>query len=212
MTTQDLPLVKEPLKIRGKEIVVFRPADLDPFFEGESFKLSEFPFWAKLWEASLVLADFVATLEPPKRILEIGAGLGVPGLTAAAFGHQVTLTDYDDLPLNLIQRSAEANGLSVKIVTLDWLNPNDLGQFDIILGAEVVYAGRLFQPLLDIFRRYLLPGGEIYLSHDRERMRILAPFLKMAENEYEVATSFRRLRTEEGTYEIILNRLRPKGF
>jgi len=57
---------------------------------------------------------------------------------------------------------------------------------------------------------YLLPGGEIYLAHDRERLRVLAPFLKMAENQFEVATSIRRLRSGEDQYEIVLNRLRPK--
>ncbi len=206
------PLVKETLKIRDRELVLFRPATLDPFLEGETFQVSRFPFWAKLWEAAIVLADFVATLEPPRKVLEIGAGLGVPGLTAAAFGHEVTLTDYEEAPLEIVQRSAEANGLKVRVARLDWLNPEDLGEFEVILGAEVVYAGRLFQPLLDIFRRYLLPQGEIYLAHDRERARVLVPFLKRAENEYEVATSLRRLRTSGETYEIVLNRLRPKGF
>ncbi|HIE32757.1 MAG TPA: methyltransferase domain-containing protein [Thermodesulfobacteriaceae bacterium] len=209
---KDLSLVKEPLCVRGKEIVIFRPADLSPFFEGESLRVSEFPFWAKLWEAAIVLADFVATLTPPKRILEIGAGLGVPGLVAAAFGHEVTLTDYDEVPLELIQRSAQANGLSVRVARLDWFKPDDLGEFEIIIGAEVVYAGRFFQPLFDLFRHYLLPGGEIYLAHDRERLRVLAPFIKMAENQFDVATSIRRLRSGEDQYEIILNRLRPKVF
>ncbi|MBX6423858.1 methyltransferase [Thermosulfurimonas sp. F29] len=209
---KNCPLEKETLKIRGKELTVFRPASLEPFLEGEASQVSRFPFWAKLWEAAIVLADFVATLEPPRKILEIGAGLGVPGLTAAAFGHEVTLTDYEDTPLELARRSAEANGLSVRVARLDWLNPHDLGEFEVIVGAEVVYAGRLFQPLLDIFRRYLLPGGEIYLAHDRERARVLVPFLKRAEHEYEVATSLRRLRTENETFEIVLNRLRPKGF
>jgi len=208
--TRNLSLVKEPLRIRNKEIVIFRPADLEPFLKGEDLKLSEFPFWAKLWEAALVLADFVATLKPPKKILEIRAGLGVPGLMAAAFGHEVTLTDYDELPLELIQRSAQANGLSVRVAKLDWYKSGELGEFEVIIGAEVVYAGRFFQPLFELFRQYLLPGGEIYLAHDRERLRILAPFLKLAENQFEIATSIRRLCSEEDQYEIILNRLRPR--
>ncbi len=207
---KEVLLTREVLKIRGRELCVLRPADLDAVLE-EGKGLSGFPFWAKVWESALVLADFVATLKPPKKILEVGAGLGVPGLVAAAFGHEVTLTDYDQTPLLIAQRSAKENGLSLNIVKLDWLNPTDLGEFEVIIGAEVVFAGRLFQPLLDIFRRYLLPGGEVYLAHERDRIRVLAPFLKMAESHYEIATSIRRLKTEDGTVEVILNRLRPKG-
>ena len=204
-------LTREIVKVRDRELVLYRPQDLD-FYLQEGGSLENFPFWAKVWEASLVLADFVATLKPPRRILEIGAGLGLPGLTAAAFGHEVTLTDYESRPLELIRRSAEANGLAVRVARLDWFEPADLGEFDIILGAEVVYAGRLFEPLLQIFRRYLLPGGEIYLAHSRERARVLVPFLKRAEVEFEVAHSLRRLRSGDEVYEIVLNRLRPKGF
>ncbi|WP_297056892.1 methyltransferase [Thermosulfurimonas sp.] len=205
----DWPLVQENIQIRGRNLVFFRPESLDPFLTGDN---NSFPFWARLWEAAIVLADFVATLKPPRKILEIGAGLGVPGLAAAAFGHEVTLTDYEDVPLDLIRRSARLNGLEVRVSRLDWLNPEDLGEFEVIIGAEVVYAGRLFQPLLDIFRRYLLPGGEIYLAHDRERARVLVPFIQRAEHEYEVATSLRRLRTSDETHEVVLHRLRPKGF
>ncbi len=204
------PIVQEPVRIRDREISILRPANLEAFFSPES-PTQEFPFWAKLWESALVLADFVATLKPPKRILEIGAGLGVPGLVAAAFGHEVTLTEYQDPPLKLLAQAAEINGLKVRVTRLDWFQPVELGEFDIIMGAEIIYAGRFFQPLFDLFDRYLRPGGEIYLAHDRERARVLVPFLKLAENRFEVATSLRRLRTEEDTYEIILNRLRPKG-
>ena len=209
---RNIPLAKEPLRVRDKELVIFRPADLGSFLEKETLKISEFPFWARIWEAAIVLADFVATLIPPKRILEIGAGLGVPGLVAAAFGHEVTLTDHEEEPLEIIRRSAQANRLSVTVAKLDWFKPEDFGEFEVIIGAEVVYAGRFFQPLFDLFRHYLLPGGEIYLAHDRERLRVLAPFLKMAENQFEVATSVRRLRSGEDQYEIVLNRLRPKPW
>jgi len=205
-------LTQEIVKIRDRELVVVKPRDLDFYFQQEGQGLADFPFWAKIWEASLVLADFVATLEPSKRVLEIWAGLGLPGLAAAAFGHQVTLTDYEPRPLELIRRSAEVNGLEVRVARLDWFKPMDLGEFEVILGAEIVYAGRLFEPLLQIFRRYLLPGGEIYLAHSRERARVLVPFLKRAEVEFEVAHSLRRLRSGEEVYEIVLNRLRPKGF
>ncbi|CAG9579811.1 unnamed protein product [Danaus chrysippus] len=60
-----------------------------------------------VWDASLVLAKYLETMCQTKpeflsglRVLELGSGLGVVGLTAATLGAQVTLTDLPEaLPL-----------------------------------------------------------------------------------------------------------------
>jgi hypothetical protein len=49
-----------------------------------------------LWDASVVLAQYVNTLGESLRgaaVIELGAGTGLPGLAAARLGADVTLTD-----------------------------------------------------------------------------------------------------------------------
>lgn len=202
----------EPLSIRGKTIKLIKPSNIEELLGSEGLKkIENFPFWVKVWEASIVLADFMASIKPQGRVLELGAGLGVVGLTAAAFGHEVVLTDYEEECLEFLRLNAALNELeNVTIERLDWRDPKELGQFEMIVGAEIVFSGRLFEPLFKIFKKYLAPGGVIYLAHDKERMRTLAPFLYLAEKEYEQAVSQRRLRAADETYEIVISRLIPR--
>lgn len=209
---EQISLEEEKVTIRGKTLYILVPARLEEVFQGDPFlEVEKFPFWFKIWEASIILADFLATIEPPKRILELGAGLGVVSLFASLFGHDVLATDNEELPLELIRKSAERNNLSLRIKKLDWLNPDLEEKFDLIVGLEIVYKRALFEPLLQIFRNYLRSNGEILLSHSSERRRILAPFLYEAEKFFQIQTSIRRLRGEGEVVEIVLNRLIPKS-
>jgi 2-polyprenyl-3-methyl-5-hydroxy-6-metoxy-1,4-benzoquinol methylase len=163
-----------------------------------------------IWPASLALAEYLASLPPPLDILEIGAGLGIPSLFASAFGHRVLATDKEELPLKLLKRSAEEQGLELSVKTLDWINPNLEKKFDVIAGAEVVIKSSLFDPLFNLFKSYLKPEGHIILAHESERKRTLVPFLVKAEEHFKVETKLVRLKDEEKIIEIVLNRLTLK--
>ncbi|MDA8418118.1 MAG: methyltransferase, partial [Desulfobacteraceae bacterium] len=77
---KDYQVAFEPFRVRGIEIKLLKIQDLECVLKGrDPFKnVSEFPFWVKLWEAALVLADVAATLPlaAGPRLLELGAGLG----------------------------------------------------------------------------------------------------------------------------------------
>ncbi len=208
MDIRNLTLETEEISIRGRTLKIFLPAKLEEIFQGDPFlEVEKFPFWAKIWESSLVLADYVATIEPPKKILELGAGLGVPSLVAASIGHKVLATDYEELPLEFIKLSAKENNLLVETKILDWRNPNLSEKFDLIIGSEVVFRKSLFDPLLEIFKNYLEDEGEVILAHPSERKRVLIPFLYSAQKYFKVLTSIRKFKSKEETAEIILNRL-----
>ncbi|WP_446011792.1 class I SAM-dependent methyltransferase [Candidatus Electrothrix sp.] len=173
---------------------------------------SEFPFWVRLWEAALVLSRFMVKLRPAPgtKVLELGAGLAAPGLTAAALGCSVTVTDYEDIILDFGRVSAAASKLDqVRFSLLDWLNPPEMEQYDIILGAEVLFRDEFFQPLLNVLRRAVKPDGVIYLAHDMQRKSV-SPFLQLAEKEYAISASKRVLRSLEQDKEILLTRLTPR--
>ena len=142
----------EPLKIQGHQLQILKIQDLEALLKGQDplKDVANFPFWVRLWEAALVLAEFMATVpkEPGSTLLELGAGLGVPGLIAAAAGFRVTLTDYEDLILDFERINAAASKLTeIEVTKLDWLNPAELGQYDVVIGAEILFRDVFFEPL-----------------------------------------------------------------
>ncbi|MGD9949865.1 MAG: methyltransferase [Desulfobulbus sp.] len=205
----------EPLKIREHAIHLLKMTDLEQILDGKDplKDVSTFPFWIRLWEAAIVLSEFIAgtPCEPGTTLLELGAGLGAPGLTAAKVGYSVTLSDYEDLILEFERINAAASRLqNVDCLMLDWLNPPEMEKFDVILGAEILFREEFFQPLLNVLKKTLKPGGVVYLAHDVNRQS-LAPFLKMAEKEYRIAASQKRLKSIDGDKIILLNRLQPRN-
>ena len=173
---------------------------------------SEFPYWVSLWEAAIVLSRFMVALSPASgtTVLELGAGLAAPGLTAAALGCSVTLSDWEEEILDFERVSAAASGLkNVRFEILDWLNPPKMERYDIILGAEILFRDEFFDPLLGIIRQALKPGGVVYMAHDIKR-KSMQPFLQKAEKEYEISASKRVLKSLEEDKEILLTRLNPR--
>ncbi|XOF34919.1 MAG: class I SAM-dependent methyltransferase [Candidatus Electrothrix sp. YB6] len=230
MDPQTLPAEAQELyrKIKDRYTIgfeSFRPADdlhlhllkvtdLEQLLAGKDplKNPSEFPFWVRLWEAAVVLSRFMVSLRPAPgtTVLELGAGLGAPGLTAAAAGCSVTLTDYEQIILDFSRVSAAASNLdNVQFSLLDWLEPPEMERYDIILGAEILFRETFFEPLLAVFRRALQPDGVIYLAHDIQ-LKSLRPFLQLAEKEYKVSASKRVLKSLEQNKEVLLTRLTPR--
>lgn len=204
----------ENLHLRGKELQLLTVSDLEPLLAGKDpFRdVQDFPFWVKLWEASMVLADLMISTPPAHggTLLELGAGLGAPGIAAALNGYAVTLSDYEPHILDFQRVSVAANGLKgVECKIIDWKKPPELEQFQTIIGAEILFREEFFEPLLKVFRKYLAPNGVIYLAHDVRR-KSLPQFLLKAEKDYEIAVSTRKMKSSDGEITIIVNRLIPR--
>ncbi len=204
-------LAFEPLQLGDIRLNLLKITDLEQILDGRNplEDVSAFPFWVKLWEASIVLAEFLVRQELPEntRVLELGAGLGAPSLAAAASGCRATLTDYEETILDFGRVSAAASRIdNMEFRLLDWLKPPRLDPYDVVLGAEVLFREEFFEPLLQTMDQCLKPDGVVYLAHDVRRQS-LKPFLQMAEKEYRIAISRKRLRTLEEDREILLTRL-----
>lgn len=124
------------------------------------------PYWAYLWPSARALVGVVATSDFDGRsVLEIGAGLGAPGLAAAARGGSVTLTDDREESLELIRKNAARNDLTVTARRMNWDDPpEDLGTFDRILASDVLYDDGMLRGVLRFAKRALADGGELWLS------------------------------------------------
>lgn len=212
--TKEYRIGFEPLHFGDTRLNLLTIADLEPLLEGKDAlkNVADFPFWVKLWEAAIVLAQFLGTqkFDQGTTLLELGAGLGAPGLAAAGAGCEVTLSDYEELILDFERVSAAASKLdNVQCMMLDWKNPPVMQRFDIIVGAEILFREEFFAPLLGVMRQALKPEGVIYLAHDVRR-KSLSPFLRMAQDEYNIAASKKTLRSLEEDRIVIMNRLVPK--
>ena len=207
-------LTFDSLKVGDNKIRLLKIADLEEFLDGKDpfADVSEFPFWIRLWDAAMILSYVLGaqTETKGKRLLELGAGLGAPGLAAAAAGFDVTLSDYEDMIMDFQKVSAAASGLTnVTFSHLDWLKPIDIEPFDILAGAEILFRDEFFEPLLNIFKTCLKPEGMIYLAHDSKRQS-LGKFLKLAQNDFDIALKEQSFMRDGKKVTIIVNRLRHK--
>ncbi|HVV82193.1 MAG TPA: methyltransferase domain-containing protein [Kofleriaceae bacterium] len=130
--------------------------------------------FAHLWPAGQRLAEQLAGPLAAglagRRAIELGCGLGAPGLAAARAGADVLLTDVEPEALELARANAQANGLEVAVRRLRWGEvPRELeGAFDVVLAADVAYDPRERGPLLATIEALLAAGGVAWLA-DPER-------------------------------------------
>lgn len=128
------------------------------------------PLWAYVWPAGLVLAELVATDLAPhlkdKRVLELGSGLGVVGLSAAKIGALTTLSDREEGSLEQCRAIAAENQLTIETLLLEWAKiPEPLvSSFDAIVASDVMYDPAQLSPLLGAIHALLVPGGRAWLS------------------------------------------------
>ncbi|MDR3630124.1 MAG: methyltransferase [Desulfocapsaceae bacterium] len=209
-------LTFDKLKVGERTVRILKAADLEEVLAGKDpfADVSEFPFWIRLWEAALVLS-YVLCSQPERQgrtLLELGAGLGAPGLAAAAAGFEVTLSDYEEIILDFQRVSCAASGLSgVRPILLDWLAPPaDLPLFDVIAGAEVLFRKEFLQPILTILKTYLKPDGVVYLAHDARR-KCLPQFLEIAREDFDIAVGRQTMKTSRGEVAILVNCLKRKN-
>jgi predicted nicotinamide N-methyase len=105
-----------------------------------------------------------ATWEPELRVLEIGCGIGLVGLAAAARGHLVTFSDHIPLAVSLALENARRNGfLNSRGLWLDWHQPI-AEEFPVILASDVLYEAKLHSALLELIQRMLAPQGFCWIG------------------------------------------------
>jgi predicted nicotinamide N-methyase len=212
----------EPVSVGDTTIEVLQIANMDEYVEQLAETAAptrgiELPFWAKIWPASILLAHFMRSPDPAgKKALEIGAGVGVTGLFAAAFGFETVISDVNDDALLFARAAALKNGLAdrVRIVRADFTD-TDLGErFDYVLGAEILYRPDTYRGLVKFLLGSLKrePGAEAVLAKAYSRKS--EKFFKLAADEFEMTEKSVGIKSGDQARQerhlITIHRLRPR--
>jgi predicted nicotinamide N-methyase len=168
-TAGDLPLEEYHLRLEAHAWRILHTGailsleDEQRFLGGEQVKV---PYGIVLWPAAIALAHEIAARPfAGKRVLELGAGTGLPGIVAASLGARVMQTDRQEVAMFVCKKNAQRNGVTtIEHRIADWTAWDDEERYDCILGSDVLYAEGLHPHLRRIFETNLAPGGTILLS------------------------------------------------
>ncbi len=156
--TVKLPSLELPLIIvEDVEALITDPADED-----------KIPLWAEIWPAARGLSQFIWENMnfSGQKVLELGCGLGLPGIVAGLKGARVTFSDYQPDALDICSRNAGLNGLAGAGYHLgDWRNFRLEELYDWIVGSDILYDPKFHAFLARIFADNTARGGGVLVSH-----------------------------------------------
>ncbi|XP_078259292.1 EEF1A lysine methyltransferase 3-like [Rhinoraja longicauda] len=146
-------------------------------FCGYELKITQdfkhFTIPAIIWDAGIVLCRYFEKTcinFTGKKVIELGSGTGLVGILASLLGGEVTLTDRPNV-LNQIVYNVNSNIPSelivrTKVSALQWDHSHDqsASKYDVIIGSDIVYDPRQFQPLISTLLHLSKPDTVIYFS------------------------------------------------
>jgi predicted nicotinamide N-methyase len=152
------------IRVGEVELSLLRPTAPEDLLDEEAFEQDEFlPYWAELWPAASALAAALPAELEGVRVVELGCGLGVPSLVAAARGAEVVATDWAADAIDLLRQNATRNDLELRAKVWDWRDPWS-ERFDLALAADVLYERRNVEPVVNALRQ-LAPEALIGLAN-----------------------------------------------
>ncbi len=160
-------LRRETWRIAGHSFVLEWPDDIDAILDlpitAERFARDEYlPYWAQPWPSSVLLAEEILRSEPGdgRSAVELGCGLGLVSLAAAARGWSVTAGDYDADALAFAERNAALNGLQLRqTLRIDYREPAPPAAYDAVFAADLLYERRKAGPVAGWIAAALRPDG-----------------------------------------------------
>lgn len=165
------------------------------------------PYGVMLWPASIALAhDLVARADQlrDKRVLELGAGTGMPGIVAASLGAHVLQIDHSEVALHVCNMNAERNGVTrCEARDAEWETFHSEQRFDYILGSDVLYVTTMHDRLRAICDAYLAPGGRVLLS-DPFRAQSLPMLEAMEASGWSVSLAKWSIRVVDGARNVAI--------
>ncbi|OQR93103.1 hypothetical protein THRCLA_08557 [Thraustotheca clavata] len=158
--------------------------------QGQSICTSEQPEFAShghcVWDAALVLSEYLQHINHPwKQAIELGAGVGLVGMTLAALGcKDVILTDQAYC-LPLLEKNVEVNfkgNIRPRIEELQWGENMTTLCPDLIVASDILYNIDVFPVLISTLSSLSTPSTTIFMAFESRNAKIEKAFLEMLVN------------------------------
>ena len=159
--------------IGDHEITLRTLLDLDQFSDSEGkaraagISKEAFPLFGVVWTSSEILAEWLLTFDVAGlRILEVGCGMALVAHSLNARGADITAMDIHPRAQELFFDNVALMGSAkIPFVTSSWAeNPAGLGEFDLIVGADILYEPKHIQTLPAFIDRHARQSAEVIIA------------------------------------------------
>lgn len=126
------------------------------------------PLWADIWPSARGVAHWLWENQKFNReeVLELGAGLGLPGIVCGLLGARVTFSDFNLSALELAGHNAAQNGLADFTVHQgDWRDFRPTKRYPWVLGSDIFYDPQLNRYLKNVICNVTTGDGNLLIAH-----------------------------------------------
>ena len=127
---------------------------------------AQWSLFGVVWDASRVLAEVMSHREVAGlRILEVGCGIGLASLVLNERDADITATDMHPKAGAFLARNVALNdGSPIPFVRTGWLDDEtNLGQFDLIIGSDLLYEDGHAEALAGFVDQHAAPRCTVVL-------------------------------------------------
>ena len=169
-TDPRLDLVADVIDLHRGRLRYVHPRDPTALLDEEDIAADQAypPYWAEVWPSGVELAYALSARDwRGASVLELGCGLGLPGVAAALGGARVLATDRSPDALVFAAVNAEQNGVHVETAVCAWDRPAAAvarAPWRLVLAADVLYGQRNVDELLDLLPRLVDDSGEVWVA------------------------------------------------
>eukprot|EP00924_Labyrinthula_sp_SR-Ha-C_P009585 maker-scaffold_22-snap-gene-0.1-mRNA-1 protein AED:0.00 eAED:0.00 QI:7/1/1/1/1/1/2/329/225 len=118
----------------------------------------------------------LSTTFPKQKVIELGAGCGVPGILLSKLGFSVALSDLE-ISIELLEENVETNFpteniemSTPKVIVFDWLNPPlKMEKYDVILAADTIYEPKVVPYFIEVLKSLSSKETVTVLAHPAPR-------------------------------------------
>ncbi len=133
-----------------------------------------FPYWTRLWPASLALAQYISEHThwvTGKKVVELAAGLGLPSLVAAPLATEIHSSDLVPEAVAALKKSFHHHGCThCRAEALSWSEAQPGKDPCTLLLSDINYDTAVFPELRNMLDRFLEKGATILLSSPQRLM------------------------------------------